>query len=46
MNQANIIDFTTFQEEPPTPPPSDELSEAIQELIRRLRESNPIKTNG
>lgn len=45
MNQTNIIDFVAYQEELKAPPQlsiSDELILAIQNLIQRLREGNPI----
>lgn len=45
MNQTNTVDFTADHDEPNTAGTShaDDLITAIQELIVRLRESNPIK---
>lgn len=48
MNRTNIVDFLIFQEEHKNRQPpkkditTDELSIAIQGLIQRLRDHNPI----
>jgi hypothetical protein len=45
MNQTNIIDFNAYQDEQKAQghSHSDELIDAIQDLIQRLRDCNPIK---
>ncbi|MHB1949608.1 MAG: hypothetical protein ACYCQI_16030 [Gammaproteobacteria bacterium] len=45
MNQTNIIDFNAYQDEQKAHEDShsDELINAIKDLIQRLRDSNPIK---
>lgn len=49
MKKEKIIDLTKYREPPSKTEekepdfPSEDLKTAIQHLIRRLRESNPIK---